>query len=142
MTINIYSGEKGLGGALTNPTEISKHKGNVSKSYPIKLEGKHYPDVETAYKVLRTGHPAEDDHMMVVAIACKFRQHPELYEQVKARGGAEWLKTTSHIVSTDPASASSWEGHGEHSRFIRNLVKGYLLAESGEALYISQNSLF
>lgn len=149
--INIYSGERGLGGALTNPTVLSRRKGMIDKSYPIKLDGREYPDVESAYHMLKTGDIVEDDEMMAIAIAIKFQMHPALWEEVRALGGVDFLASCTHWTTRRDAefkaltsSGTFWEGAGLQSRFIRNLIRGYELAESGgsERLVVRQDSLF
>ncbi|MGK7944825.1 MAG: ATP-dependent RecD-like DNA helicase, partial [Microcystaceae cyanobacterium] len=37
--INISSRTQGLGGALTNPTELARRQGNISQSYPVSFRG-------------------------------------------------------------------------------------------------------
>jgi len=132
---NIYSGEKGLGAALTNPTELARKKGCITKQYSVVFRGRTYPDAETAYHALKTlSNPDETDAMMIELIGCKFRQHPALFEAVEQKGGADWLTICSHLTGAKSSEFSTWEGHGLNSRFIRNLVKGYLLAASSETI--------
>lgn len=137
---NIASCEKGLGGALTNPTELSRKKGNISRKYTLVYEGREYPDLESAYLLCSEGKsPEEKDTMMVEMIAMKFQQHPELYQEVKDKGGAEWLKTCGHFTGAKTERFKSWEGLGLDSRFIRNLVKGFeettkVISKTGQQL--------
>lgn len=141
MGINIFSGEQGLGGKLTNPTEISFRKGSITERFPVRYESKTWPDVETAYLALKTENPQENDQRMIELIALKFAQHPALYEEVTQRGGAAFLAQCSHFTSAKSPSFQSWEGKGLASRFIRNLVAGYNLAASGKTV-IRQGELF
>lgn len=138
---NIFSGEKGLGGALTNPTELARRKGSIQEYYPVRFQGKRYPDVETAYHALQQSDGAANDRLMVELIAAKFQQHPSLREEVRARGGRGFLEACRHWTQARSASAQSWEGEGLQSRFIRNLVAGYELAESGWITEGQQHSL-
>ena len=141
--INIFSGESGLGGALTNPTEMSKRKGCITKSYPIQFGGRHYPDVETAYHLLaEKTQVARTDALMAELIAAKFRQHADLAGDVASRGGAHWLQSCSHWTGARTEGAQAWEGQGDQSRFIRNLVAGYRLFLSSEVIENHQRSLF
>jgi len=55
----------------------------------------------------------------------KFIQNPELLDEIKKRGGLEFLKDCSHIVGV---KKSRWEGYGEDSNFIRVLIQSYLTA--------------
>lgn len=125
--INIFSGATGLGGALTNPTELARRKGCIPEAYPVLFEGRNWTDVETAYHVLaqHTDVPEERDALMVELIAAKFRQHPKLRQEVDEHGGAAWLERCSHFTNARTARAQSWEGAGMESRFIRNLVAGF-----------------
>lgn len=137
--INIFSGAKGLGGALTNPTELARRKGCIDRPYPVIFDGREFVDVETAYHVLAQGNPGESarDALMQELIAAKFRQHPELDAAVRDAGGESWLARCTHWTSARTERAQSWEGAGLDSRFIRNLVVGYrqaqtLLVERGQ----------
>lgn len=126
--MNISSNEYGLGGALTNPTELSFLKKNVVNHYPVKFRGVVYADAEKAYQETKRMSKMmsfeELQDLMVEIIAAKFIQHPRLIEAVAKRGGSEWLKTCSHIVG--PAHRiSRWEGHGLQSAFIKCLTLAY-----------------
>lgn len=130
--INIFSGEKGIGGALTNPTELSFRKGNIVSHYPVHYRGMRYKDVETAYIKLKVGLERVDDEIMVELIACKLDQNPRLMVEIKKRGGVAWLQQCQHFTYAKTESFQSWEGKGKESRFIRNLIDGYRLAITGD----------
>lgn len=141
--MNIFSGEKGLGGALTNPTELAKRKGNIAQSYPVNVEGKHFPDAEAAYHFFKCGDATADDEMMTCLIALKLKQHPRLFEAIAAQGGVAWLETCSHITYAKTPSAASWEGQGRESRFIRNLIAGFeRVQDNGPTTWSPQGALF
>lgn len=125
--INIYSGETGLGAALTNPTAMARSKGGLAKNYPIVFQGKHWPDVESAYLTLAQGNETAEsrDRLMTELIAAKFRQHPDLLAEVVERGGHDWLSLCSHLTGAKSERFQKWEGMGLESRFIRNLVAGF-----------------
>lgn len=129
--INIFSGAEGLGGALTNPTELARRKGCIEQAYPVLFSGRLWPDVETAYHILaqHTTDVAERDALMVELIATKFRQHSKLLQDVTGNGGAQWLQACSHFTNARTTRAQAWEGAGEESRFIRNLVLGFERAQ-------------
>lgn len=130
--INIWSGSTGLGGALTNMTERAKEKGCIQNSYPVTVNGKVYSDSEAAYQALKIrGHDAYNDGLMIDLIALKFKQHPVLYTAVTKNGGEAWLATCSHLTGAASARLQSWEGKGRESRFIRNLIYGYIKAKTG-----------
>lgn len=122
---NISSNEKGLGGALTNPSELAFLKGNVVNHYPVKFRGVVYADAENAYQetknVSKMMSFVELQELMIEIIVQKFIQHPRLIEAVTKRGGSEWLMTCSHIVGR----MSRWEGNGMQSAFIRCLTLAY-----------------
>lgn len=128
VSVNIFSGEPGLGGALTNPTELARQKGSIKERYAVTFRKRTYSDVETAYHQLKTDSATTNDALMVELIACKLRQHPRLLNAITARGGVSWLETCSHYTKAKSEQFSSWEGMGRNSRFIRNLIAGYELA--------------
>lgn len=125
--INIFSGEKGLGGALTNPTELARRKGGINKQYSLTFKGRLWADVESGYHVLAQERPdeASRDTLLVEMISAKFRQYPELFAEVESKGGRDWLAQCSHMTGARTERAQSWEGIGMDSRFIRLLVAGY-----------------
>lgn len=131
--INIFSGTPGLGGALTNPTELAREKGALQGSYPVQVRDRSYADVEAAYQALKVPGEAEyNDGLMVDLICLKFRQHPRLAKAVAEKGGVPWLGRCSHFTGARSAGAQSWEGVGISSRFISNLMHGYQKSLSGE----------
>lgn len=140
--INIFSGEPGLGGALTNPTVLARRKGCITARYPVTYNSRVFPDVELAYHVLASGAVAEDDELMANLILQKFLQHPDLLCDVTGRGGVVFLEACSHFTNARSPGSQSWEGAGRQSRFIRNLVAGYQKALVGEVLLDEQPSLF
>jgi hypothetical protein len=140
--LNIFSGEHGLGGALTNPTEMARRKGCIDVRYPVTFHSRAYPDVELAYHVLASGNVESDDDLMANLIAQKFLEHPALLETVTAKGGVAFLENCSHFTNARSADFQSWEGQGRESRFIRNLVSGYEKALLGEVLVNGQSALF
>lgn len=130
--MNIYSGTPGLGGALTNPTELARRKGSIVDRYPVRYQRRDYPDVETAYLALKGRSPAANDTLMARLIAAKFDQHPALFAAVAERGGVAFLESCEHRTGARTERFQSWEGRGRGSRFIRNLIAGYELVLRGE----------
>jgi phosphopantetheinyl transferase (holo-ACP synthase) len=109
--------------ALTNPTELARRKGNLSRSYPVvDKTGKHWADSEAAYKAFKTGDTPRDERVMVRIIAAKLQQHPELVAGIKERGAAAFLERCDHLVGV---RGSRWEGRGRKSRFIRCLIAAF-----------------
>jgi hypothetical protein len=143
MTLNIFSGEHGLGGALTNPTELARQKGCIQQQYPVVFRGRRFPDAETAYHVLKETTPEANDALMVYIIAAKLLQNEALLTAITRRGGTPFLETCSHLTGARSEGSQSWEGVGRQSRFIRNLIAGYELALTGNGDEpVSQMALF
>lgn len=132
MGINIFSGEKGLGGALTNPTEIAYRKRAIVHQYPVVVRGVNFISAEAAYQNMKIpGDSAFNDMLMVKIIHIKLKAHPKLFHEIQRLGGADFLKSCTHYTYAKTHSAKSWEGRGLESRFIRNLVAAYEMLESG-----------
>ncbi|WP_157639808.1 DUF4326 domain-containing protein [Burkholderia ubonensis] len=130
--INIWSGAPGLGGALTNMSERAREKGCIKHSYPVKVNGVTWPDAEAAYQAMKVqGEEEYNDGLMIDLIALKFLQNTILFERVTRNGGVAWLEKCSHFTQAKTERAQSWEGQGNGSRFIRNLIHGYLKAQTG-----------
>lgn len=132
MGINIFSGEKGLGGALTNPTEIAYRKRSIVNQYPVVVRGVNFISAEAAYQNMKIpGDTAFNDMLMVKIIHIKLKTHPRLFNEIKRLGGRSFLESCTHYTYAKTASAKSWEGSGMDSRFIRNLVGAYEMLEAG-----------
>lgn len=127
---NIFSGStdgNGLAAALTNQTELARRKGTLSQGYPVEFRGKTWVDAEAAWFALSLGLDERTaDDLMAELIAAKFSQYSRLAQAVARLGGAAWLRRCSHFTGAQSKHMQAWEGHGEQSRFIRNLVAGYL----------------
>lgn len=134
LGINLFSGTRGLGGALTNMTVRAFEKGCLRHHYPVKVGEVEYPDAEAAYQAMKVaGAPDYNDRLMADVICLKFKQHPSLMDAVSEFGGVSWLERCSHITKATSEQAQSWEGVGRSSRFIRNLISGYDKALQGAA---------
>ena len=126
-TTEISSNAKGLAAALTNPTELAKSKGNITKSYPVNFNGKTYRDAEEAYQKLK--HLATKDsgpnstyNLMVDIIKAKLEQHPSLVSEITKQGGSEWILSSVH----QPTKQNTvWETGGKNW-FIKALNEVYL----------------
>lgn len=147
MRFNIFSGStdgNGLAAALTNPTELSKRKGNTKQDYPVEFQGQVWPDAEAAYLTLAATLPhtvkalsprenctqaveSARDNLMIGIIVAKFQQHPRLGHAIKARGGVVFLERCEHTTNAQSRRFQAWEGYGRESRFIRNLIAAYEL---------------
>ena len=123
--INIFSGQLGLGGALTNPTVLSKRKGNIIQEYSINYLGNKYADVESAYLKLKSDNEMLNDQLMISLIIVKLYMYPSLFFAIKLRGGLLWLEKCTHFTYAKSPSFKAWEGSGTQSRFIRNLMTAY-----------------
>ena len=114
--------------ALTNPTEIARHKGNLRRSYPVvDTTGKRWAASESAYKAFKSGDTPRDERVMVRIISAKLEQHPELVAGIGARGGVSFLEQCDHLVGV---RGSRWEGRGRDSRFIRCLIAAFERSQS------------
>lgn len=136
--IEISSNSKGLGAALTNPTELAKSKGNISNSYPIRFGNRIYKDVEEAYQDLKS-HFTKDEgpnntySLMVGLLKAKLEQYPALREEITKLGGSEWILASTH----QPTSQNSvWETGGKNW-FIKALNEAYLATEKKEEVKIN-----
>lgn len=131
--INIWTGARGIGGALTNMSERSKEKGSIKHSYPVTVNGRNFADSEAAYQAMKISkNEAYNDGLMIDLICLKFQQNALLREVVDENGGSEWLRKCAHFTQAVSERAKSWEGQGySGSRFIRNLVHGYEKALTG-----------
>lgn len=140
LGINIFSGEPGLGGALTNPTELARRKGAIPRPYPVIYGGKRWIEAESAYQAFKTDDATANDEIMAQVIAAKLLQNPELFDEIQSRGGVAFLEASTHWTGARTPGAQSWEGAGRESRFIRNLIRGFEFALKGQSE--SQASLF
>lgn len=130
---NISSNSKGLLGALTNPTVLSKQKGNIQNDYPVNFKGQTFADSEAAYQKFKTGNTEEDYKLMVDVITAKLQQHPRLVEETKKKGGLDWINSTRHSISESYDKKSRWTGVGQKSLFIKALAEAYQNVTSPEA---------
>ncbi len=109
--------------ALTNPTELARRKGNLTRAYPlVDKTGRVWRDAEAAYKAFKTGDTPRDERLMMRIITVKLKQHPCLLEGIKARGGVAFLERCDHLVGV---KGSRWEGRGREARFIRCLIAAF-----------------
>lgn len=128
---NIYSGSTdgdGIAAALTNPTELSFRRGATRHKYPVQFRGQSWPDAEAAYQAAK-GPGIDRDDIMVEIICQKLLLYPHLAGAIRAMGGTPFLRKCRHETGARSASARRWEGAGESSRFIRNLIAAYERAE-------------
>ena len=121
---NISSNTKGIGGALTNPTVLSKQKGNIGKDYPVTFRGKTYVDAEAAYQANKKGD-SSDFSLMTDVIEAKLRQYPALTDEITRLGGTRWILASWHSINSDYDSRSRWTGQGKNSKFIVSLKDAY-----------------
>ena len=127
--INIWSGTKGLGGALTNMTELAYRKGSIQQHYPVNMRGSSYRDAEAAYQALKRG-PVDEDILSLI-IESKLRPHERLRDEIAKRGGVAWLTTCSHETGSNNPALEPWHGTGKRSAMIRALIEGYRQAIQG-----------
>ena len=125
--VEISSNAQGLAAALTNPTELAKSKGNITKSYPVEFRGKTYKDSETAYQALKNTATKDEGpnstyNLMVDIIKAKLEQHPILTSEISKQGGSNWILASTH----QPTKQNTvWETGGKNW-FIKALNEAYL----------------
>ncbi|WP_392408699.1 hypothetical protein ACF3DV_33825 (plasmid) [Chlorogloeopsis fritschii PCC 9212] len=76
---------------------------------------------------------------MAEILQTRFEQYPELMEAVTQRGGVEWLKQCSYLVSS--GTKNFWEGKGLESAYIRALTQGYTKALENINSQVVENQL-
>ena len=128
----ISSNSKGIAGALTNPTELAKSKGNIANSYPVTFRGVAYKDAEAAYQALKKSAtfdegPNNTYNLMVDIISAKLEQHPSLIAEITKQGGSKWILSSTH----QPTKKNTvWETKGKNW-FIKSLNDAYLRVLGG-----------
>jgi len=114
-----------LANRLTNPSEYSTLEYNVESIY--KKNSSKF-DVNTKQRILNNKVVSEeqalkhDMNLMYKLQVEKFEKHPELIDEINAKGGLEFIKNSSHIIGVPN---SRWEGEGMNSNFIKVLAKSY-----------------
>lgn len=123
---NIFSGSPLA--RFTNPNELGKRKGNC-ESYPVVYGGREWPDVESAYQAIKrqSAQLSIGGRMRLLAdvMEAKFRQHPQLIDEIKAAGGQAWIAQCSHVSHARSTEMKRWEGQGFESLFLRCLSEVY-----------------
>ena len=130
--VHISSDAKGLGGALTNPTELSKKKGNIEQDYSITYKEKDYISVEAAYQANKVDEtktkPNKSEsanyNLMVELITEKLHTYPKLVRAITKLGGLMYLAKAVH----QPTKQNTvWETGGKNW-FIDALKEAYTAA--------------
>lgn len=149
--INIFTKSPDwLGKALTNPSYAKNNKSEYDIEANLKIHPKDYilPNInlfewaKKRYGLKATAENAwgksveawyfantkltqmkqfEKEQIMKQLIICKFSTYPKLIIEIDKRGGLEFLKKCSHIISGN----KHWEGVGEKSNFIKVLISAY-----------------
>lgn len=126
----ISSNSKGLAAALTNPTELSKSKGNLTQSYPVTIDNKTYKDAEEAFQNLKdlkeaktkpTINNSNNYKLMVDIIVAKLEEYPRLLTEITKKGGSSWVLNSTHQPTT---KNTVWETKG-NNWFIIALNEAY-----------------
>lgn len=138
--IEIGSNTRGLGAALTNPTELAKKKGNIKNSYPVyftwlnkdyEAQDANFEDVEQAYQKLKDPDEAKTQpsretsknyKLMVDLITAKLEQYPILVQEITKQGGSPWILASTHQPTT---KNTVWETGGKNW-FILALNDAYV----------------
>ncbi len=138
--INIYTkSEDWLGRALTNVHYAKNNKSdydiNPKLNDLIKIKPENFlisnntnaknrwgNSVEAWYKANSKDLPQKTKQtIMLHLMVCKFTTYSNLITEIDKRGGLEFLKLCSHVVSGN----KNWEGIGEKSNFIKVLCSAY-----------------
>lgn len=117
--INIRSDKtspNSLSNKLTNPNWYAKNLFDVESNYKANASKIKAPQLNTEEAL------KYDMNLMYQLQLKKFRQNPELIDEINAQGGLEFIKQSSHIVGV---KSSRWEGKGMESNFIKVLAKSY-----------------
>jgi len=155
--INIYTkSEDWLGRALTNVHYAKNNKSNYDinpklndlirtkpKDFSINqnttAQNRWSNSVEAWYKANSKDLPQKTkNNIMFHLMVCKFATYPNLIVEIDKRGGLEFLKLCSHVVSGN----KNWEGIGEKSNFIKVLVSAYKYNKGIDDIEIEQKELF
>lgn len=129
---NIFSGSTdgdGIAAALTNPTEMSFRRGTIRQHYPVTFADREWPDAEEAYQAVK-GSGVDRDDLMISVVSTKLLAYPHLSGAIRAMGGVPFLRKCRHEVGSRSPAGRRWEGKGEGSRFIRNLITAYERVET------------
>ena len=134
--INIYtrSNDK-LGRALTNPLTGSAKDG--IKYYDVETEYKRQQSRKSAPKLGPDAALKYDMELMYKLQREKFKQNPELIDQINERGGLDFIKSSSHNVGV---KGSRWEGKGMESNFIKVLARAYETTAKELGKFVSSES--
>jgi hypothetical protein len=117
--INIRSDKttpNSLANRLTNPNWYAKDLYDVETTYKANASIIKAPQLN-AEEALKY-----DMNLMYQLQLKKFRQNPELIDEINAEGGLEFIKQSSHVVGV---KNNRWEGKGLESNFIKVLAKSY-----------------
>ena len=142
--INITYSEREIGGALSINDRVSRQKGYIKSSYEVYYGTHTYEyaidlymnerikksfienlDPKKAYEKEETWKEKE---WMTKVMESKFLSNPFLYEEVKLRGGEEWLITCRHIGDKRNSKINkiNWEGAGASSNYIACLTEAFI----------------
>lgn len=142
--MNITYSERGIGGALSINDRVSRQKGYIKSSYEVYYGTHTYEcaidlymnekikksfienlDPEQAYENEETWKEKE---WMTKVMESKFISNPFLYQEVKLRGGEEWLITCRHIGDKRNSKINkiNWEGAGASSNYIACLTEAFI----------------
>ncbi|GJD22836.1 hypothetical protein RIVM261_077920 [Rivularia sp. IAM M-261] len=138
-----------LGAVLTSTTVKSRNAGAIANDYPVsfrdnkempagnygpetyteaKPAGQPFLSAEQAFFAYKESLPLNEPRVQLMAEIqqAKFEQYPQIMQAVTEKGGAEWLKQCSYLVSS--GKPNFWEGKGLESPYIRALTQGYTKA--------------
>jgi hypothetical protein len=110
------SNHNSIGNRLTNPNWYSNDLLDVEKPYKENCSKILAPNLNYTQSL------KYDMNLMFGLQVQKFRQNPELIDEINNLGGQEFIQKSSHIVGI---KNSRWEGVGMESNFIKVLNGAY-----------------
>jgi hypothetical protein len=113
------------------PTEFPSYYKNRSKDNIVSAETVWGKSVEAWYKANTNVDMSLQDKMEVMKalIHIKLLTYPNLYNDIKANGGIDWLDKCSHFVGSN-TTTGNWQGSGTDSNFIMALMDAYDLIDT------------
>jgi Circularly permutated YpsA SLOG family len=139
-----------FGAVLTSTTVKSKQIGTIECDFPMsfrdnrempagkigpetydteKPAGQPFLSAEQAFQSYKEDYPLGEARVKLMAevLQAKFEQHPDIKDEITARGGVEWLKKCTYLVSPDNPNQKRnfFEGEGLNSPYIRALATAY-----------------
>ncbi|MBW4513039.1 MAG: hypothetical protein KME64_42155 [Scytonematopsis contorta HA4267-MV1] len=139
-----------FGAVLTSTTVKSKQLGTIECDFPVsfrdnkeipegrlgpetyedaKPAGQPFLSAEQAFYAYKEEYPLGEARVKLMAeiLQARLEQHPDIADEITARGGVEWLKECTYLVSPNnpDQKRNFFEGEGLNSPYIRALATAY-----------------